>query len=440
MKLVILCSGEASRMRPLSYKYPKPLIPIEGKTNLESIIDSFAKSSYIDETIVISSNRKFFEQAQLSSEITQLCATKKPSEFNNCYTMYDVLKYLQDNNSMEDLIVIEGDIRIDGDIAQFVTDMIISGLDCSSKVFTTYRTNEWVLYKDRSGQTTVSKNSDGWSAMTGISYVSKQDAQRIFEVMDSYDEFHWDLSRDRFWDEFFVNSGYLSPCVCNPDIVKLPILDKPDEFDTIDDLISQDYLTEKEVLGLLSDSPSDVIEVSKFPRVYQIKFRGQDFCFSRDPACTLSYLKLLYTENSLEGSGDYGQVLMYKLSPGSQIKSFKDQIFSFIEMYVSPCQIFHYDFVSVYTSKDKRVILSDARPIDSVGPGFLYDEKLLSPSFLSLYVICYNHEKSCFFDSSFKDKVCKVVKEKISTLCGDQLKYAKTLRLPEANEVMIFDN
>lgn len=438
MKLVVLCSGEASRMRPLSYKYPKPLIPIEGKTNLESIIDSFANKDYINETIVISSDRKFFERAQLSSEITQLCATKKPSEFNNCYTMYDVLKYLQDNSSMEDLIVIEGDIRIGEGIAQFVVDTIISGLDCSSKVFTTYRTNEWVLYKDRSGQTTVSKNSRGWSAMTGISYVSKQDAQRIFEVMDSYDEFHWDLSRDRFWDEFFVNSGRLSPCVCNPDIVRLPVLGKPGEFDTIDDLISQNYLTEKEVVKLLSDSPSDVIEVSKFPRVYQIKFKGQDFCFSRDPACTLSYLKLLYSENSLDGVVSTKQVLMYRLSPGSQIKSFKDQIFSFIEMYVSPCENFHYDIV--YPGKDNRVILSDARPIDSVGPGFLYDEKLLSPSFLSLYVICYNYKKGCFLDSSFKDKVCEIVKEKISTLRGDQLEYAKTVRLPEANEVMIFDN
>ena len=40
---VILCGGKGTRLRPLTYEIPKSLIPVQGKTVLEHVIDLFKK-------------------------------------------------------------------------------------------------------------------------------------------------------------------------------------------------------------------------------------------------------------------------------------------------------------------------------------------------------------------------------------------------------------
>jgi dTDP-glucose pyrophosphorylase len=45
ISVVIMAGGEGKRLRPLTSVIPKPLIPINGKTMIETIIDSFYKSN-----------------------------------------------------------------------------------------------------------------------------------------------------------------------------------------------------------------------------------------------------------------------------------------------------------------------------------------------------------------------------------------------------------
>ena len=42
-KAVILCGGQGTRLRPLTYEIPKALIPIHGKTLTEHLFDLFKK-------------------------------------------------------------------------------------------------------------------------------------------------------------------------------------------------------------------------------------------------------------------------------------------------------------------------------------------------------------------------------------------------------------
>ncbi len=47
-KIVILCGGKGTRLRPLTKKVPKPLVPLNGKPILEYLMNLCAKQGYTD--------------------------------------------------------------------------------------------------------------------------------------------------------------------------------------------------------------------------------------------------------------------------------------------------------------------------------------------------------------------------------------------------------
>lgn len=53
LKAVVLCGGEGTRMRPITYELPKPLLPIQGKPILEHIIDLLKKYEVRDVTFAV---------------------------------------------------------------------------------------------------------------------------------------------------------------------------------------------------------------------------------------------------------------------------------------------------------------------------------------------------------------------------------------------------
>jgi mannose-1-phosphate guanylyltransferase len=52
MKAIILAAGRGTRMRPLSYGIPKPLLPLEGKPMLDWVIRSVLSGNNVDEVFV----------------------------------------------------------------------------------------------------------------------------------------------------------------------------------------------------------------------------------------------------------------------------------------------------------------------------------------------------------------------------------------------------
>ncbi len=46
MKAVVLAGGEGTRLKPLTYKRPKPLIPIAGRPCIDYVLRSLAGSGF----------------------------------------------------------------------------------------------------------------------------------------------------------------------------------------------------------------------------------------------------------------------------------------------------------------------------------------------------------------------------------------------------------
>lgn len=62
MKAVILAGGEATRLRPLSLEIPKPLIPVQGKSVMEYLVENFFAFGCTEVFVVIKKKdvRRFF--------------------------------------------------------------------------------------------------------------------------------------------------------------------------------------------------------------------------------------------------------------------------------------------------------------------------------------------------------------------------------------------
>lgn len=61
MKAVILAGGEGTRLRPLTYAVPKPLLPIGRKPILEIIIEQLKKSGFVDIIITVEYKAELIE-------------------------------------------------------------------------------------------------------------------------------------------------------------------------------------------------------------------------------------------------------------------------------------------------------------------------------------------------------------------------------------------
>ena len=57
-KALILCGGKGERLRPITYEIPKPLIPIQGKTLIEHLLDLFKKHGVNDIILAVGYKRE----------------------------------------------------------------------------------------------------------------------------------------------------------------------------------------------------------------------------------------------------------------------------------------------------------------------------------------------------------------------------------------------
>ena len=125
MKALILAAGYATRLYPLTKKYPKPLLEVKGKPIIEHIIDKLDPVKPIDEVIVVT-NSKFI--GQFKKWRREFTATKKITLVDDCTksntdrlgAIGDLNFVINKKHIQDDLLIIGGDNLFSGSLKGFI--------------------------------------------------------------------------------------------------------------------------------------------------------------------------------------------------------------------------------------------------------------------------------------------------------------------------------
>ena len=238
---LILASGVGNRLRPLTDKVHKALIPINGVPNLCRTV-KFANEAGITHHFVITleSEKANFEKAF--------------SELNNVTVFALKNEYIRGKNnsvSLEQLIILSDILQlINEDSKVFIIDSdtyftrnIFKEDYAETQYITQYRENEWVLVPDSKGQYVcrVEKSSTGY-AMSGVS------VWRMKQLKQLYKDLLARKSDDLYYDDVIIEDGDLLTSMRYYEQEQFML-----EYDSVSDLVNQDLMTPQEIAMLLSD-------------------------------------------------------------------------------------------------------------------------------------------------------------------------------------------
>lgn len=156
MKCLILAAGYATRLYPLTENFPKPLLPVKGKTILDWLIDDIDGAGLVDEYIVIS-NHKFaghFEKwAKTKPQKVTVVDDGTSTNETRLGAVCDIQFAIEALGLDDDMLVIAGDTVLDFSLTRFVRYAKEKNTSCIMRY---YESNEKDLLKR--GVVTIDEN------------------------------------------------------------------------------------------------------------------------------------------------------------------------------------------------------------------------------------------------------------------------------------------
>lgn len=274
MKLVLLCSGEGRRLKPLSDKYPKPLVPVRSPKSNRLFLPNIGRSlfllkdtfywSSIDEVVIVAKT-DFFKQRDYLRIKRLFSPRKKFTEVvnddtlsNNSVSLYKVLVAC---GECHDYLIVEGDLYIKKTFVELLNRQTLD----RTTYFCRYRQNEWSFVQRDGYLPSIIKHSNGF-AMSGISYLDKDCVRKLYDKLSSHISTSAAPSPD-YWEDFLLR--------CYVDIRTVDAEDTLAEYDTVNDLITQSILSAEDIAKLIDDKGRIKTTSSMTNTSYVIRVNGR---------------------------------------------------------------------------------------------------------------------------------------------------------------------
>ena len=224
-RAIIMAAGKGKRLRPITLATPKPLVAVNGKRMIDSVIDSLHRNGIFEICIVVGYLKEQFKK--LMDRYSGITIIDNPyyETCNNISSLYMAREYL------EDAVILDGDQIIYSDEI-LSPEFELSGYNA---VWTDEYTDEWLMDVQNGIVTGCSRNggSHGWQ-LYSISRWNAEDGRRLREHLEI--EFEQKKNRQIYWDDV--------PMFCYPGEYRLGVreMHRDDivEVDSIAELVKLD--------------------------------------------------------------------------------------------------------------------------------------------------------------------------------------------------------
>lgn len=189
--VILMAAGLGTRMRPLTEKLPKPLVTVQGKPMIETVLDAFQKRGVGQFIVVTGYLREQFSYLEKKYPNLQLVYNRDYERMNNISSVYAAAEWLEQS----DCFICEADLYIsDPDI--FCRKLEKS---CYFAKWLEGYSADWVFDVEKGRITHIHKEASDAYNMAGVSYFQKKDAERLAAAVRA--AYEGGEASELFWDE-----------------------------------------------------------------------------------------------------------------------------------------------------------------------------------------------------------------------------------------------
>ena len=188
---IIMAAGLGTRMRPLTYETPKPLIPVHGTPMIESIIDALHQNDINDITIVVGYLGEKFGYLSDKYQGIKLIENPYYNRYNNISSLYVA------RNELKNTIILDGD--------QLIPNTKILNRDFQYSGYAGSRvdgwTDEWIMHVDNNNvilSCDREGNDHGWRLYSLSKWTAKDSAMLKKYLVQGFSNGEY---RDLYWDD-----------------------------------------------------------------------------------------------------------------------------------------------------------------------------------------------------------------------------------------------
>ncbi|MCR4901027.1 MAG: NTP transferase domain-containing protein [Treponema sp.] len=190
-KAIIMAAGLGNRMKPVTLDTPKPLIKVNGKRMIDSIIDALHENRITEIYVVVGYKKEqFYEWAKGKAGIT-IIENNLYDTCNNISSLYAAREYICNS------IILDGD-QIIYNKAILNSEISKSGYSC---IWTDEQTDEWLLtLNEQRIVTSCSRTGgkNGWQLFS-VSRWTQEDGKKLKHFLEL--EFDQNNNRQIYWDD-----------------------------------------------------------------------------------------------------------------------------------------------------------------------------------------------------------------------------------------------